>query len=268
MIIFNILLIFLFLFFLVTILQQLCCFFYLYIETQGTIPRKIFIKNFIKEYLYINNKWILYPLRFLHLSVINKKYDPNHAIVLIHGYCRSRTDWLLVKSKISKKLNKNVFLFNLKPPFSTIDKITKNLNADLLKLQSKHNIKQFTLIGHSMGGLISSYYEEFINTDKNLIKQIVTLGSPLHGTKIACIDPSHAAQQMRINSEILKTLRNKIKNNINKYVFVASKVDNIIFPWNSSIIDRNYKNNIIIESESHQGLIYNIMNLGVLDKLL
>lgn len=214
----------------------------------------LYFKNYWREIWYVLAKYFFIPYKWINLS-INGNQKNNTAILLIHGYYRNQADWLWMRKQL-KACNCPIFTINLKPDLGTIQEITLNsLPPKIAKIQQQTECKNIILIGHSMGGIVASYYSEFLDHE-NLIKTIITLGTPLFGTKVAAGGAGENAKQMLPGSKFLADLREKISKSQQKYYQICSKFDNLIFPWRSALLDNNSNTQLILPFESHLGLLY------------
>jgi triacylglycerol lipase len=69
--------------------------------------------------------------------------------------------------------------------------------------------ERFSLIGHSMGGLIARYYLQRLGGLAR-VRRFVSLSSPHRGTALARLLPNAAARQMRPGSRFLCDLNNDV----------------------------------------------------------
>jgi triacylglycerol esterase/lipase EstA (alpha/beta hydrolase family) len=172
-------------------------------------------------------------------------------ILFVHGYVNFSSVWIYHLFRLKKIGYGPLFLINLGYPFSDIDTYAKKLKKQIEKIQKKLNKKEIILIGHSMGGLISSYYASNYPNHAS-IKAIITLGSPLKGTKIAKIGIGKCCRQMEIESEFLQKLKTKYP--VNLMYHIVTKKDQLVIPYTSGIINQERK--YIIDDLGHTGLLY------------
>jgi len=230
----------------------------IYDKSYEVLSKKKLLENCLKEFKFFMAKFYLYPLKFTNANAKGTKdLSSKQIVILVHGFGRSQVDWFWFKKELGLA---NVYTVNLHPSFSSIEKIASNLDLDIQKIikENGHNEPEVILIGHSMGGLVSSYYATSLDK-AHQVKQIFTLGSPWHGTKIAVAASAPNMVQMQPQSPFLAALRMSIANNPRLKIYnLNTKTDNLIFPWNSPILETTNKNNIFtVDSESHLGLIHN-----------
>ena len=246
------------------LVQHLFIFVYLYIETglnkiydssYPTPSKQQLAKIFAQEFNYVLAKFYLYPLKFLNLNFsAQRSAKADSVVVLIHGFGRSQVDWLWFKRHLG---HSKVYVVNLRPSAAPIEEISSNLELDLQQIIKANNNPTLSLIGHSMGGIVACYYAAELDTQRH-VKQIITLGSPLHGTKLAVAASGANMIQIRPQSAFLATLRTAIVHSKLTIFNIATKTDNLVFPWTSPLLESTQtENTLILESESHLGLIHN-----------
>ena len=170
-----------------------------------------------------------------------KKVDPNcgQPILLVHGYFGCSSSWTYMHHRLKSAGLGPVFSINLGSIFQSIDgdyaEKVKEKAEEIAKITGR---KDLILVGHSMGGLISSYYAENL-APKGSVTDVITLGSPLHGTKLAPFGFGECAKQMDPNSPFIKDLHEKIYNSeYTRYFNMSSNADEVILPNNSALLDK------------------------------
>ena len=137
-------------------------------------PRSLFdyvvlLKSFIAECLFTLLKIILHPIYFMPpiRSKPAKKTSTSIgtcAILFVHGYVHHQLAWLLFIYKLKKQIKNPISLFtlNLHPPLASISSMDKLIKNTVTQIHQTTNPAEIILIGHSMGGLLSSYYTEYL----------------------------------------------------------------------------------------------------------
>ncbi len=225
----------------------------------------LLIKNALIEAFYVLGKIYLTPIRHKDLTVNKDKLaTASRVIVLVHGYARSKADWWWFKEQLTDQYP--VLMFNLKPKFGSIFDIAQNLNIEINNALQNNSEAKISLIGHSMGGLVAAQYA-LNHIDK--VDSVVTLGSPWHGTKLAVMAKGINMRQIQLNSEFLIGLRNSITSLQGKLFCIASKTDNLIFPWSSALLpDELIKERTIFDYTTHLGLLYSKQVLNQIKEYL
>lgn len=156
-------------------------------------------------------------------------------ILLIHGYLHNQAAWLWFKRTL--KLDPEVgpiFTLNLCPPFASLTVYAELLQNRIAEILKETGQSQIILIGHSMGGLVASFYNEFIANPNEVLK-VITLGAPFQGTKLVALGMGENVMEMSPQSLFLNQLNEKMQNSKTPYYYVASKIDNIVVPWQSAL---------------------------------
>lgn len=188
-------------------------------------------------------------------------------IVLVHGYAQNQSDWFWFQYQLKQAGIGPVYTINLWNPMGSIETHADNLAKTLKNIQEKHPAEAITLIGHSMGGLVSSYYAEFLKGPEVNIKKVITLGSPFYGTRLAGLGAGLSVEQMAPNAAFLESLRLKINESAIPYCHIASQMDNMIVPWDSALIDPlnpDAAHQYVIPDQGHIRLL---VSQQVLDKV-
>lgn len=213
-----------------------------------------YFNNYWPELFYQFGKFYLYPLKFFNIN--RNIYKNKTAVLLIHGYGRNQTDWLWLRKKIGEL---PIFTVNLHPDFAAIERITQNSIPTVIdRIKQKTNCEKIILVGHSMGGLVASYYSEYLD-ENDLISDIITIASPLHGTKISVMGYGENAKQMCPGSNFLTSLRHKIHHSSKNYYQIASQFENLLFPWDSALLPDTAEDcKLIIKFVPHLSLLHDI----------
>lgn len=203
---------------------------------QGQFPEKIplftLLKSFFIEWFCNFVRFILAPLKFLSSVPATNNGTP---ILLVHGYLQNQNDWLWFKHCLKNIPNVGpIYSINLQAPFGSIAKYAEQLKQEIADIQAETQQNQIILIGHSMGGLVCSYYSEFIAKPDEVLK-VITLGSPFQGTRLAALGYGENVKEMSPHSSFLQDLTQRIQQSNIAYHHIASQMDNIIIPWQSAL---------------------------------
>lgn len=238
----SLLLLLLVFYFFITFIRTIFSFVYLYVEHrldsntkhQGSLWR--YIQVGLYEFWVVNLKLVMGWLDWSK----PRNLPSDTGIVLLHGFLRSPGDWVRFKRRLQNKIDLPIFNLQLHPTFSPIQSIAENFGEDLKKLEQEHGVKQWILVAHSMGGLIGVYYATHLDTQQQ-VKQVITLGSPYHGTKVSSLALGNNAKQMHPKAAFVEQLRQDIAKEQHFKLFqIATPYDNIVFPWQSSFTDPQF----------------------------
>jgi pimeloyl-ACP methyl ester carboxylesterase len=215
-----------------------------------------YANNYARGLFYSLGQHYNRPLKYLDLTVAPKQ-DSDTAILLVHGFGRNQGDWNWLRKQFAAT-NSWVYTVDLKPTLGGIEEIAQSsLIPKIAAIKQQSGCQNIILIGASMGGLVASYYKEHLD-QANDVKAVITLGSSLHGTRVAVAAPGINARQMCPESKFLQDLRASMNKHPQYYYQVASKFDEVVFPWNSALLENTAKpQQLILQFEGHLGLLHN-----------
>lgn len=149
-------------------------------------------------------------------------YDgPEHVFILIHGNNSDERQFRFARQYLSPTRS-----INIKYEHSTS---IEQMAEQVKEMIDSSNYKTFTLVGKSMGGLIASYYAEFLhNPNKYTLSSIVTVGTPFQGAPLLDYFPFTKTQRyhdMTPSSSFLNKLNKRIESSLHSYVTIGSKSD-------------------------------------------
>lgn len=169
------------------------------------------------------------------------------TIVLVHGRNGSTYHFKSLIEKLKYQTNYNIVCVQLHNTGSTtiaedatyLDSYLKTFNVDLSNL---------ILVGLSKGGLVVSHFANcFANNHTNnySIKKIITISSPLHGTKVAnySIDKC-TRKELGYRSEQSEKLAKLVAGSGLNYYHIVPKYDHVIIPQTSAMYETTAPDNI------------------------
>lgn len=170
-----------------------------------------------------------------------KKEDcsPDHTPTLfVHGYLHNSSAWGYFRYRFGLAGKKNLFTIDLGNPFLSIEEFAERVRKKIMEIKELTGRNDIHLVGHSMGGIVSSYFAtELAKEAKVDVRSVITLGSPLNGTRLRGI--GKAADQMYYQSEFIQKLRDKILKSALSFYHVGSETDDIILPCHSTVMKEN-----------------------------
>lgn len=175
-------------------------------------------------------------------------------ILLVHGYLNHGSVWNFQKG-FFKNLNLGpIYTINLGYPFRRIEEYAEQVKVKADQIAKETGREELTLIGHSMGGLVSSWYAMQL-ASPGKVTDIITIGSPWVGTPMAYFALGENAKQMRPHSEFLKTLLSLMdKHPQIEFYHIASRSDQLVIPGDSAVLKNH--DYLIIEDIGHSSLLY------------
>jgi triacylglycerol lipase len=227
------------------------------------ISRMSFIKSFIIEFFCIIIKTVLHPFQFWSFAPKTKETRSRTAeglsppILLVHGYLNHQADWLWFQKRLKNQPGIGpIYSINLLPPFASISQFALQLQEKVQEILETTQAKQIILIGHSMGGLVCSYYSEYL-AKPNEVAMVITIGSPFQGTRLSALGYGENVKEMGPNSTFLAELRARIHQSTIPYYSIASKIDNMIIPWQSALLSNELaiEKNLILDDHGHLRLL-------------
>jgi len=221
---------------------------------------KTWLQSFVTEFFCVSLKGILYPFQFWSFDANTKaEAGVSVPILLVHGYLNHKVDWLWFLKTLKKNPNIGpIYAINLFPPFASITQLALTVKAKVNEIRETTKAPQVILIGHSMGGLVCSYFSEYL-ANPNEIAMVIALGSPFQGTKLTALGYGLNVKEMSPNSSFLSELNTRIHQSTIPYYSIASKIDNMIIPWQSALlsdVDGNtLENTMVLEDHGHLRLL-------------
>lgn len=167
---------------------------------------------------------------------VDESFDQKgNPILLSNGYLGTSGQLLYLKYRLKNTCA--VFTMDYANPLASIDEFADEMKLKVEEIKRHYPDKKITIVGHSMGGIISARYAaNCVNTDH--IHKIITLGSPLQGTYFAHLTFGKCAKEMRRGSLYLSQLENDLSSKQISFINVMSSSDLIVLP-NSSASFKN-----------------------------
>ncbi|KTD63839.1 putative lipase [Legionella santicrucis] len=185
----------------------------------------------------------------------DKNQDRETAVYFIHGTADQSSAFQLVADRlIQAGLPNEISTLNLLSFDQRYQGKSIVFFAEQLREKIKTNQhKRVILIAHSRGGLVASYFAEFLAKQAGIeVPQIMTIGTPFNGSYLA-IKPlswfSDSIKEMEIDSDFLIQLKKKIMDDSfsNYHFFIAT--EDAIVPGESGFIQEyvtNHPNSLTI----------------------
>lgn len=175
-------------------------------------------------------------------------------ILLVHGYMNHGSVWSLPKKRLEAMGFGPVYTINLGHPFRSMVLYAEKVKEKAEKIAQETGRKDLILIGHSMGGVIASLYATKY-APAGTVTDVITIGSPLHGTYMAHIALGQNAREMQPNSPLLQEVRALMKENKEiRFYHIGTKSDLLVVPGSSAIIAEN--NHFLFDDIGHVSLLY------------
>lgn len=125
-------------------------------------------------------------------------------VLLIHGLLCNRALWRTLCKRLGRAGWGPVRAVSLEPLMADLDSHAQRIELELRALQGQCGGERVTIITHSMGGLIAR--AALRGAGSNVIRRIVTIACPHHGTWFAPRVKLRPVRQMRPGSDWLQAL--------------------------------------------------------------
>jgi pimeloyl-ACP methyl ester carboxylesterase len=159
----------------------------------------------------------------------------HRGVLLVHGFVCNRGFWNPWMARLREADVPHVAV-SLGPPFADIAIQAQGLQAAWQRLYDATGLAPL-LVGHSMGGLVIRTWLAQQSEETALAHEVITIGSPHHGTALAMMARSVAATQMQVLSAFLQDLSAR-ENTQRRARFTCywSVCDNIVFPAHTATL--------------------------------
>lgn len=150
-----------------------------------------------------------YPLAYCKkLENVEKKGRP---ILLVHGYLHNASGWIHFLKRLGDMGFGPVYTINLGHPFLPLSEYAKRIEAKAEEIRLANQRDDLVLIGHSMGGVVSSLYATKL-AQKSRVTDVFTLGSPLAGSNLAnTLGVGPSGRELRPGAPLLAEIRDAIQ---------------------------------------------------------
>lgn len=160
------------------------------------------------------------------------------AVVFVHGFLCNRGFWLPWMQEL-RQMGIPYTSVNLEPVFGSIDAYAP-LIEDAIKRAEGLTGAAPILVCHSMGGLVARAWLARDSRASARVHQVITIGTPHHGTWISRFSFGVNGQQMRQNHEWLVSLSageaGRADLPYQRFVCWYSNADNIVFPASTAML--------------------------------
>ncbi len=214
------------------------------------------IHSLVFEGFAVVVSFLLRPSGYLTDQAVSTGSSEGRPILLVHGYLHDSSAWIFLKRELSKSGFGPIYTLNLAHPFLSIRDYGTQVAKKAEKIAEERGRGDLVLIGHSMGGLVSSWYAATI-APRNKALEVITIGSPLHGTYAAAIAIGPNGREMRRRSEFIQELQREIgrRSQVGFY-HIASMADQLILPGSSGRMGRDPKKEYILDDIGHMTLLF------------
>ncbi len=198
----------------------------------------------------------LFPMTLLKSYHDPKGNREGRPILLVNGYLSFGSTWHYQRQRLIEEGFGPIYTMNIGSGKS-IKTYAEHVRDRVKEIQKETGRYDLILVGHSKGGLVSSYFTNYLAREiQSEVTDVVTIGSPLAGTNLAYFGPGHDAAEMRTDSPFHKELRRRIDRNIaTRFFHIASSTDEVV-PSSSALIGTDPSRQLLLKDTGHLGLVY------------
>jgi len=173
-------------------------------------------------------------------------------VLLLHGLFVNKASWFWFKYRLKQQGFNNVITMNLSS-WHNEEVLTELVAKKVDELRHQVGVNKINIIGHSMGGLIARNYIQ-LRGGSDKVEQLICLGSPHHGSKLATFTLDPLGKLLIPNSDFLQRLnQSPVPVGVITTNIYTSK-DNMVLPNESCRI--TWAKNIVLDRMGHTALIY------------
>jgi hypothetical protein len=198
----------------------------------------------------------LFPLTLFHRYHNAKGNLSGRPILLVNGYLSFGSTWHYLRGNLAKAGFGPLYTMNIGVGRS-IATYAHFVQEKVKEIQKETGRRDIVLIGHSKGGLVSSYFASCL-ADKIQaeVTDIITIGSPWAGTYAAKFALGLDACEMRSESKFHQELRDQVGANQSiRYFHIASETDRVVL-HPSSLIGKDPSRQLLVKDTGHLGLVF------------
>ena len=173
-----------------------------------------FVRGFVLVQPWV---WLGMPADRLRASV--------QPMLLVHGYGCNRGIWWWLRPRL-EAAGHVVATISLEPPWGGIDGFAEQLHARIEAVCAATGAPRVTLVGHSMGGLVSRAY--LARHGDARVARLISIASPHGGSRLAHLGLGRCARQMQPGSHWLARLAQQRVNV--PFVSIRTPQDNFVMP--------------------------------------
>lgn len=184
----------------------------------------------VTEIFHLIKMGIHSALAKVHLIPLEKVQKGGRPILLVHGYLNNASAWTHYLKVLPEKKLGSVYTIELGHPFLPLSEYAQKVKKKADEIRKETGQDGLVLIGHSMGGVVSSLYATKL-AEEGRVTHLVTIGSPLNGcpfAEIAGLGPN--GREMRPGSPLLAEIREGLegKKNAIQMFHIGSDADTLV----------------------------------------
>lgn len=187
------------------------------------------------------------------------------TVVLVHGYCCNRAAWWWLARRLRER-GWNVATANLEPVLGDIEELADRIAWRVEQVCVQFGVERVAIVTHSMGGLVARAYVRRAGARR--VAQLITLGAPHGGARIATLGLGRNARQMEVGNLWLQTLASTALPAALPVTCIYSVHDNFVAPQSNQSLEGG--RNVPVKGIGHLELLHDdevaTLVLSALDK--
>lgn len=190
--------------------------------------------------------------RFLPFK--SKSEGDQRPILLVHGYLCHGKVWFLQKRWLRQLGLGPIYFISLGNPFKPLREYAETIRNKVEEIAKETGREDLILVGHSMGGLLSSWYATKM-AKPNTVTDVITIASPLKGTPMAHLGLGRNAREMLPKKPFILELQEAMQSCPSiRFHHMATSRDQIVVPGLSALISGN--NQYVFDDLGHASLLF------------
>ena len=173
-------------------------------------------------------------------------------ILLLHGLFVNQSCWFWFKRQLRQQGFKNIVTISLSG-WHNEETLTELLSKRIDELRLQLGVNKVHLIGHSMGGMIARNYVQ-LRGGESKVDQLICLGSPHHGSKLATFALSPLGKLLIPGSDFLQKLNSAPIPEKVQLTNIYTNKDNMVLPNSSNHLP--WGTAVELDRMGHTSLIY------------
>jgi len=215
---------------------------------------KLIIALIIPEVFFNSITIMLIPFGFCRTKPAMQRGET--PVLLLHGLFVNQSCWFWFKRQLRQQGCKNIATINL-TGWHNEETLTELLAKRVDELRHQLGVNKVHLVGHSMGGMIARNYIQ-LRGGEDKVDQLICLGSPHHGSKLATFAIAPLGKLLIPNSDFLQRLNNAPIPDKIQLTNIYTNKDNMVLPnsnnhlpWGTAVeLDRIGHTSLIYRKES------------------
>lgn len=149
-------------------------------------------------------------------------------VILVHGWFHNRSAFLLMKRRLTALGRTHVYAVDLPTGRMGVQRLAAILAEKIDHVREVTGAKHVDVVAHSLGGLVARWWMHHLGGDE-VVKHLVTLGSPNQGTALAAFVPVGSGRAINPGSWTIAALAVPPPRGV-RVTVIWSEMDYLILP--------------------------------------